>query len=194
VQAAMALFAERGYEGTTTRAIGERASCSEALIQNYFGGKEGLLLAVMRSGAEWDSYTAFFNRPLCLSIEQEAFEHLTYVIEGLRERTAFLRIVLSRAMVDASFQSRVRQLTLRRRIAAEVTRRFERYRQAELLDEAAPLSSAVQGLVDMGFQLGFVHPQLDGDPVQVPTLTRDFARLFARAVQPQKRPTRKGCP
>src|SRR3954471_24536430 len=45
LQAAGALFHERGYERTTVREIGERAGVDAALIARYFGGKEGLYLA-----------------------------------------------------------------------------------------------------------------------------------------------------
>jgi AcrR family transcriptional regulator len=45
--AAGELFHARGYEGATVRDIGERAGADPALIARYFGGKEGLYLAVL---------------------------------------------------------------------------------------------------------------------------------------------------
>src|SRR3954468_4999100 len=45
--AAGVLFHERGYERATIREIGERAGVDAALIARYFGGKEGLYLAVL---------------------------------------------------------------------------------------------------------------------------------------------------
>jgi AcrR family transcriptional regulator len=47
--AASELFAERGYDGTTTRDIGERAGADPALIARYFGSKAALYLAALRS-------------------------------------------------------------------------------------------------------------------------------------------------
>lgn len=47
LEAAAALFDERGYESTTVREIGERAGVDPALIARYFGGKEGLYLATL---------------------------------------------------------------------------------------------------------------------------------------------------
>src|SRR5579883_2178780 len=47
VDAASAIFAEQGYDAATTREIAERAACAEGLIHRYFGGKQGLLLAVL---------------------------------------------------------------------------------------------------------------------------------------------------
>ena len=43
---ALALFAEKGYERTTVRAIAGSAGISQGLLYNYFAGKEDLLRAI----------------------------------------------------------------------------------------------------------------------------------------------------
>jgi AcrR family transcriptional regulator len=48
LEAADALFEERGYGAATVRDIGERAGVDPALIARYFGGKEGLYLATLQ--------------------------------------------------------------------------------------------------------------------------------------------------
>jgi len=45
--AARACFSETGYDGTGLRAIAGRAGANVALIQRYFGSKEGLFLAAV---------------------------------------------------------------------------------------------------------------------------------------------------
>lgn len=45
LDAARALFAERGYDRTTLRAIGAAAGVDPAMIHHYFGNKEGLFTA-----------------------------------------------------------------------------------------------------------------------------------------------------
>jgi AcrR family transcriptional regulator len=45
--AARELFAERGFDRTTMRAVGTRAGVDPALIYHYFGDKAGLLAAVV---------------------------------------------------------------------------------------------------------------------------------------------------
>lgn len=47
LEAAIALFDARGYDGATVREIGERAGVDPALIARYFGSKEGLYLATL---------------------------------------------------------------------------------------------------------------------------------------------------
>lgn len=47
LDAAGALFEERGYDAATVRDIGERAGLDAALIARYFDSKEGLYLATL---------------------------------------------------------------------------------------------------------------------------------------------------
>ena len=42
LEAALVLFGERGFEGTSTRDIAGLAGCNQGLISFHFGGKEGL--------------------------------------------------------------------------------------------------------------------------------------------------------
>jgi AcrR family transcriptional regulator len=50
--AAQELFAERGYERSTIREIGDRAGLDPTLIARYFGNKAALYLAALRSDFE----------------------------------------------------------------------------------------------------------------------------------------------
>lgn len=47
IEAAMSLFAEKGYQRTTLIQIGERAGCTGTLVSNRFGNKERVLRAVL---------------------------------------------------------------------------------------------------------------------------------------------------
>ncbi len=49
--AAADLFAERGYQGTTTSAIAERAGVNEVTLFRRFGSKQGLLAALAKQWA-----------------------------------------------------------------------------------------------------------------------------------------------
>ena len=53
--AAAELFAERGYKGTTTRAIAERAGVNEVTLFRLFKNKQGILRAL---GESWQSSMA----------------------------------------------------------------------------------------------------------------------------------------
>jgi AcrR family transcriptional regulator len=47
LNAARELFEEKGFDGATVRAIGERAGVDPALIARYFDNKEGLYIAAL---------------------------------------------------------------------------------------------------------------------------------------------------
>ena len=47
LEAARTLFRERGYDATSVRAIAREAGVDAAMVNHYFGGKEGLFQAVM---------------------------------------------------------------------------------------------------------------------------------------------------
>jgi AcrR family transcriptional regulator len=47
VDAARRLFAERGFAGTSVRAVAREAGVDAALVSHYFGDKQGLLVATM---------------------------------------------------------------------------------------------------------------------------------------------------
>lgn len=50
--AARAVFAERGYDGATVRAIAERAGVDPAMVNHWFGGKEPLFVAALNLPAD----------------------------------------------------------------------------------------------------------------------------------------------
>jgi AcrR family transcriptional regulator len=55
IEAASALFAERGYHDSSVAAIGERAGVSRGLVNHHFGSKENLLTAVIEAHIyEWE--------------------------------------------------------------------------------------------------------------------------------------------
>ncbi|MFI9408657.1 TetR/AcrR family transcriptional regulator [Nocardia gamkensis] len=51
MEAAISLFAERGYEATSTGAIADRAGYVRSMVNTRYGGKEGLLVAMLQD--EW---------------------------------------------------------------------------------------------------------------------------------------------
>jgi AcrR family transcriptional regulator len=58
LEAALVVFAERGFVGAGIRDIAERAKANSAMVQYHFGGKEGLYLEALRY--------AFEHGPKCI--------------------------------------------------------------------------------------------------------------------------------
>jgi AcrR family transcriptional regulator len=102
LDAAVALFAQGGFAGTSTRAIASRAGCNLSLIRYYFGSKEGLLLAVVRSKAET------VGRELA-GLVQEASDpadrlrrFLAFAIGFMDRNQDFLRLVFREVVLTGS--------------------------------------------------------------------------------------------
>ena len=185
VAAASELFSRQGYEGTTTRTIAEQAGCSEVLIQRYFNGKEGLLIAVLRR-LDNDSVVAFLHRPLCNSIVEEAREMFAFSLEMLEKRSHQLRIVHSRVLIDPSFKADFNRISLHGRFSTELNARFGRYREAGMLSPDLDIASVAEMLRCLCFGLGFTDREfLETDPKSLQRSAEHFAEMFARAVAPR---------
>jgi AcrR family transcriptional regulator len=62
LEAAKALFGQKGFETTTVRDIGERAGVDGTLIVRYFGSKAELYLATVRSESRGNTPSSAFER------------------------------------------------------------------------------------------------------------------------------------
>lgn len=79
LDAAAVLFAERGYVGTSLRAVAEKAGVDAALVARYFDNKEGLFRAVIEADILEPA-----EAPETPSVPGPAFgtpEHLHFVLE-----------------------------------------------------------------------------------------------------------------
>jgi len=100
VQAAMKLFAQRGYEPTTTREISAKAGCAEGLIHRYFDGKAGLLAAIVDSRVSQEVINLNENLAIAPSLEEEIRQLVEWEIDRMWEEREFLKIVLPRAILE----------------------------------------------------------------------------------------------
>ena len=76
------LFAEKGFEATSTEEIATRAGVSKPIVYEHFGGKEGLYAVVI--DREMQRLLDIFNRALTAGdprelLEQAALALLTYI-------------------------------------------------------------------------------------------------------------------
>ena len=80
LSAAGRVFAERGYDAATTREVAQQAGVNEQLIQRYFGGKEGLLLTLIRQFGEAEQQSCSLASPAA-SVEARADGTATVVFD-----------------------------------------------------------------------------------------------------------------
>jgi AcrR family transcriptional regulator len=86
VEAVRTVFAEKGFEGTTTRNLAAAAGVSEALLYKHFPSKQSLYAAMLDACAEGPAF-AEFNRILALepsasTLVVMAYFTVSYYVRG----------------------------------------------------------------------------------------------------------------
>ena len=100
IDAANAVFAEKGYYAATTREVAERAGCSEGLIHRYFGGKHGLLLAILHNKAATVAADASAGMPPQETLAAEITQFLQWPLDVFWEQRDFMRVCVSQSATD----------------------------------------------------------------------------------------------
>jgi AcrR family transcriptional regulator len=124
IKAATQLFALKGFDGTRTLEIAKKAKVNEALIARYFGGKEGLLVAVLEE-SENSRFTSNVDLKtvdggICWIPEYDPSKNLKQTLKdffkaGLahfEEKESLIRIALSQALIDPKMGELLREKTL----------------------------------------------------------------------------------
>ena len=200
IEAATTVFAEHGYDAATTREVAERAGCSEGLIHRYFGGKRGLLRAVMESKAAEVLRGIRSALPDHDSVEEDIEQVILWPLGVLWEHRDFMRVSLSQAMIDPELGHSVAGSIHNQRVSF-VLERLQRHREAGRIRRDVDLEAVAQAIAGFGFMLGAMGRVVLGmDRQHVQRITVAFASLLAQGMStapagdPQSIPTRRGAP
>src|ERR1700746_3209310 len=100
LEAALEVFSELGYDCATTKLVAQRAGINESLINRYFEGKSGLLLAIIRQTSECEDMQATINHfSKGETVEKEILNYFMASLEHFEKNEDFMRVLLSRALV-----------------------------------------------------------------------------------------------
>lgn len=77
LRAAVELFAERGYDGTTLRSITDKAGVDVAMVSHFFGSKQGLFNEAVVQRGEQAVRQLFASKPEKLPTAQLLNEYFT---------------------------------------------------------------------------------------------------------------------
>lgn len=115
MEAALALFAERGFHGATMREIAQRAGVSQGLLHHHFGGKEGLWSTVgERITADFLTYMAEVIEPAEITERTVPFAVRSYM-NYWREHPAAFRFNLWRLLEGPADERKSRSAALNSR-------------------------------------------------------------------------------
>jgi AcrR family transcriptional regulator len=155
IEAATRVFAEKGYDCATTREIAERASCSEGLIHRYFGGKRGLLAAILESKTSAARDAVQSGLPDRDDLLAEVEQVMTWWLDYAWENRDFLRVAVSQAIIDPDIGEFVGGVMARQR-AVIFREKLLRHQQAGRIAADVDLDAIAEGLAGITFSVGFL--------------------------------------
>jgi len=186
LSAAAQVFGERGFDASTTKTIATAAGYSEALINTYFGGKEGLFHAVLKNGGQADdAQTVFFSRPFPSDLQTEIAETLIFLTANITKRSDNMRIVMARVLVDQVFRESFNINTSRLGLKREIECRMRFYRNKGALRPDIDTGDAAEFIIGLCFQVGFIDTRVFSisDTERTARISA-FSKLAVRALTP----------
>ena len=182
IDAAFAVFGERGYESTRVSHIAQRAGVSSGTIYTYFKDKKDLFQATVKSG--WENYVARIGKMIDAYAQPE--ERLRQLVDiGFRSLKASLPLL--RGMLFESSQMDLLEKNIQS-LCALVEELLEARREAPLreLDPAQRRAAIRITLVGVLFSAALAKPQrIDAE---IGALKKAVERIvFPRGLAPQGR-------
>jgi AcrR family transcriptional regulator len=175
------LFASKGYDGTTTREIAARAGCAEGLIHRYFSGKAGLLPALMQHRISQEVADLAHHILPAHSFEDEYVQLVNWAVRHMWGDREFLKVAMSRAVLDPDFGQMLRQVGPLQRARA-ISARLKKFRECRMLPDVE-FDALVQSVSVIGFMFGFMRPAILRQDRKTSTRTAStIARLLVRSL------------
>ena len=160
IQAALGLFASKGYEVTTTREIAAAAGCAEGLIHRYFKGKAGLLTAMIEHRISKEALDFSHQLRPASNFADEFLQLVEREVERMWESRDFLRVFIPRAIVDPSVGSVMNKALISVRAKA-IAERLKPFESCVTLPQDV-IEAFTQAIGMLGLVFGFVRPVLLG--------------------------------
>lgn len=191
IDAANAVFAERGYDAATTREIAERAGCAEGLIHRYFAGKRGLLLAILEGKsatiAEEFCKTLVDTDDLMTEIEQI----ILHDVDAKWEKRDFMRVCVAQAAIDPELGAAIHK-SIQQPQALVIVTRLRSHREAGRIRPDVDLEAIANVISGVGFSTGFMQRIAFGvSREESLRFAREAAAAIARGISnaPQEKET-----
>ena len=186
LETAMKLFAQRGFDGVTTREIAERAGVTEAVIFQHFETKEALCSAIIEEKMrDHEPILAdMLERSADMSDYQMLHEMAVYILEELERDPTFQRLLLFSALTGHPlarmfFEERINRL-------CELFERFirERVEQGKFWKIDPVLATRIFfGMLIHHTMVEQIYERHDLGPVSSEDLAHSFVRVFLNGIR-----------
>lgn len=181
LDAARTVFARRGYDAAGLREVADVARANLSLISRYFGGKEGLLIALT------DRFVASrreggLSYPPQETLEDEIYNYLRAKLREDLKDEEIIRLIISRSAIDATFRKRGAE-----HMDGKADRNFrERVTQLQHRGEVSQdmdIDLLFAAVMHVAFSVNFFGAMIGGRPAaEIDALFRGFAKALARGV------------
>jgi AcrR family transcriptional regulator len=184
IEAATAVFAEKGYDAATTREVAERAGVSEGLIHRYFGGKHGLLIAILDAKAESVLASRSDELPLRPSLLEELEQLLVWTQEQYWDKRALMRVTVSRAAIDPEIGRRVGD-RLNQAHVTFIAERLRVHQAGGRVRGDADIDAIAMAISGLNISFGFFgQVAFEIDRGELRRQSQAIARVLARGLAP----------
>jgi len=186
LEAAGRLFAERGFVGTTTKAIATESGVNEALLFRHFRNKEELYNALIAQclGDFETEMSPALKLLSPLPVRDALLEIAKLVLRKNRENPWFLRVVFFAALES----NELSQHFFKQRLPlCEFLDGFfaEKIKLGEIAERMpAVLSRTYMGIIHNYVQICLVFHTPDFYPLPEPEMLDQFVELFLKGAQP----------
>jgi AcrR family transcriptional regulator len=183
VEAANAVFAEKGYDAATTREIAERACVSEGLIHRYFGGKRGLLTAILRRKSESMHGVLGAGVPDQDSLHDEIRALFLWSLDFLWAQRDFVRVLATQAILDRSIGLLMGSEINAGRVRL-IREKLERHRAAGRIRDGVDLEVVSQLISGLAFDSGFfMQVVFSTDREELRQMVREVVHIIVRGIE-----------
>src|SRR5579859_8156231 len=183
--AAVSVFSAHGYDAATTKLVAKEAGINESLINRYFDGKAGLLLAVIKRYLECEKGEGPWAKyPEGETVEEDLSNFFCTAFKHHGERRELIKIFMSRAMVDTKIRDELKSIK-KDGAPASMVEHFQKFQKRGLIRRDVNIKMAASVASGACFAMGFFnHTVMGVDAKFVQEAMTAFARDYARAIGP----------
>ncbi len=187
MKSAIQVFAKKGYDAATTKDIAKSAGANEALIMRYFGGKKGLLEAILTRTDDLDDSSGEKETKDYSHLDESLIQSISDRCSDYRHYSDFMKVAVSRIILDPDV-SRIIQTKIYTKAIPEMIQELEKFKKAGEIDSKADLKSVAFGISSLTFALGFMAQVVYKIPEpEIKATIREMVRLLHKGMKPESK-------
>ena len=183
LKAGIEVFATHGFDAATTKLIAQEAGINESLINRYFDGKEGLLVAIIRTYVECErTQGPFENYPRGETVAEELRHFFKAMHEHHLKRRELTRIFMSRAMIDTKVRDELKKFS-EKGAPPILIQRLKDHQDKGLIRSDVDVAKAAAVIGNAAFSMIFInHIVMGTDAEFIKEAMSAFAEQYARGL------------